>query len=190
MIKKVSSFQLVVGIAIIVGGALIPVVDVYLDCRLDMSANTSMIIRSCYFQLHHISQINKFLPRKTRERVVNVLITSRLDYCNSLLFGTMDYSVVRVPKYASVTPVLRDLHWQPPYECMLISRSWHWSTERSTTVGPMYLCNIVSLHKSTRSIRSAEKHLLVRPRTRCKVGDASFVVAAPDLCNDLPVSLL
>ena len=49
---------------------------VYLDSSLDMSTNTSMIIRSCHVHLHHISRINKFLPRKTNEKVVNALITS------------------------------------------------------------------------------------------------------------------
>ena len=53
----------------------------------------------------------------------------------------------------------------------------------------MYLCDLVSLHKPTRSLRSAENHILVTPRTRCKVGDASYVAAAPDLRNDLTVSL-
>ena len=51
--------------------------------------------------------------------------------------------------------------------------------------GPMYLCDLVSLHKPTRFLRSAEKHLLARHRTRCKVGDMRFVAPTPDL----PVSL-
>ena len=64
-IIPVLAKKLVDGLAVTVGGALIQVVDlakdlgVYLDSRLDMSANTSLIIRSCYFHLHHISQINK-----------------------------------------------------------------------------------------------------------------------------------
>ena len=55
-----------------------------------------LIIRSCFFHLHHINQINKFMPRKIRERVVNSLVTPILHYCNSLLRGTMDKNFIRL----------------------------------------------------------------------------------------------
>ena len=161
-IVPASAKKLVDGFAITVGGALIPVVDkvkrlsVYLDSRLDMSASKSLIIRSCYFHLHHISQIRKFLPRKTRERVVNALIMSRPDYCTSLLYSTMDNNsvglqciqnvaarfIVRVPKSASFTLVLRDLHWLP------VDEGAHFKVlvlvHRAVNFGPMYLCDHVS----------------------------------------------
>ena len=127
---------------------------------------------------------------------------TRLDYCNSLMYGTMDTNfvrlqriqkaaarlIVRVPKYASVTPVLRDLHWLSLRERahFKVLELFHRAVNNC---GPMYLCDLVSLHKPARFLRSAEKHLLVRPRTRCKVRDTSFVTAAPDPWNDLPVSL-
>ena len=64
-IVPASAKKLVDGLAITVGGALIPVVDQVKDhgVYMDMSANTSMINKSYYFHLHHISQIKKFLPR-------------------------------------------------------------------------------------------------------------------------------
>ena len=49
------------GLAITVGGAFIPEVDqvedlgAYLDSRKNRSATTSIVIRYCYFHLHHIS---------------------------------------------------------------------------------------------------------------------------------------
>ena len=60
----------------------------YLDCHLDMSHNVVILLKSCYFHMYHIGQIRNFLPRKTIERVVNAMITSRIDYCNALLYGT------------------------------------------------------------------------------------------------------
>ena len=106
-IVPVSAKKLINELRISVGGALIPAVDkvknlgVYLDNHMNMSANTSETVRCWYFHIHHIGQINKFLPRQTRERVVNALVTSRLDYCNSLLYGTVDktlpdYSVFKI----------------------------------------------------------------------------------------------
>ena len=99
----------------------------YPDCHLDMSHNVAILLKSCYFHMYHIGQIRKFLPRKTIERVVNAMITSCIDYCNSLLYGTPDKNLVKLQrlqnvaakiivggsKYEQVTPILRDLHWLP-----------------------------------------------------------------------------
>ena len=90
---------------------------------MNMSANTSEIVRCCYFHIHHIGQINKFLPRQTREGV-NTIVTSRFDYCNYLLYGTVDKNfarlqrlqntaarlIKRVAKYSNITSVLKGLN--------------------------------------------------------------------------------
>ncbi|KAI0220994.1 Heparanase [Lamellibrachia satsuma] len=61
-----SAKELVDGIAITVGGALIPAVDTvkdlgaYLDNRMDMSAHKPMLIRFCYI-------LNKFLLKKDQK---------------------------------------------------------------------------------------------------------------------------
>ena len=107
LIMPVSAKKLINELSISVGGTLIQAVDkvkslgVYLDNHMNMSANTSKIVRCCYFHIHHIGQINKFLPRQTRERVVNALVTSRLDYCNSLLYGTVDKNFARLQNTAA-----------------------------------------------------------------------------------------
>ena len=137
MIRKLSSFRLCLylpkklinKLSVSVGGTLIQDVDqvkndgVYLDNHMNMSANTSEIVRCCHFHIHHIGQINKFLPRQTRERV-NTLVTSRLDYCNSLLYGTVDKNFARlqrlqntaarlikcVAKYSNIMSVVKGLN--------------------------------------------------------------------------------
>ena len=130
-----------------------------------MSHNTSEIVRCCYFHIHHIGQINKLLPRQTRERVVNALVTSRLDYCNSLLYGTIDKNFVKlqriqntaarlithVPKY-DITPVLKELHWLPVRErvCFKIMLLVHRAVNFR---GPVYLRDLI--YMLTSSLRSA-----------------------------------
>lgn len=207
-IVPTSAKHLVEGLTINVGGITVSAVNsvrnlgVHLDKHMDMTTNCSMIIRACYYHLHHVSQINKFLPRKTRERVINALVTSRLDYCNSLLYGTIDKNFARlqrvqnaaariimgVPKRDSITPVLKDLHWLPVCDrarfklLVLVHRAVN-------NCGPTYLQELVSIHVPARALRSAGSGLLARQRTRCKFGDASFVVAAAELWNNLPSSL-
>ena len=136
-IVPVSTKKLVNKLSISVGDTLIKAVDkvkknlgVYLDNHMNMSANTLEIIRCCYFHTHHIGQINRFLPRQTRGRVVNALVTSRLDCCNSLLYATVDKNfarlqrlrntaarlIMRVPNYSNITPMLKELHWLPVWQ--------------------------------------------------------------------------
>ena len=57
----------------------------YSTCSLrDHVAN---VCRSINFNLYSIGKIRKYLDRPTVEKLVNATITSRLDYCNSLMFG-------------------------------------------------------------------------------------------------------
>ena len=133
---------------------------------MNMSANTPEIVRCCYFHIHHIGQINKFLPRQTRERVVNALVTPRFDYCNSPLYGTVDKNfvrlqrlhntaarmIMRVPKY-DITTVLKKFHWLPVRErvyykiMLLVYRVVNFR-------GPVYLRDRIWVYTPTRSLRS------------------------------------
>ena len=49
--------------------------------------HVSNVCRSSNFNLFSIGKIRKYLDRPTVEKLVNGIITSRLDYCNSLMFG-------------------------------------------------------------------------------------------------------
>ena len=74
-----------------------------------------------------INHISRYLPTTTKERVINALITSRIDYCNSLLNNTSANNISRLqrmhnaaarlilcrPRTDRATPLLRKLHWLP-----------------------------------------------------------------------------
>ena len=59
-----------------------------LDCHLTMNAHVSNIARACYFELRRLASILRFLTSTTTATLVSAFVLSRIDYCNSLLFGS------------------------------------------------------------------------------------------------------
>ena len=63
---------------------------------LDMSHNVVILLKSCYFH-------RKVLPRNFFERVVNAMITSCIDYCNALLYGTSGKNHMKLQRLQNVS---------------------------------------------------------------------------------------
>ena len=98
-----------------------------LDCHLTMNAHVSNIARTCYFELHRLAYICRFLTSTATATLVSAFVLSRFDYCNSLLFGSthdvtyhlqriQNYAarvILRLPMSSSITIHLKSLHWLP-----------------------------------------------------------------------------
>lgn len=52
-----------------------------------MSAHINKLCAAAFYHLHNISRIRRFLSFDSTKALVHALITSRVDYCNSLLYG-------------------------------------------------------------------------------------------------------
>ena len=59
-----------------------------LDCHLTMIAHISIIARTCYFELRRLSSIRRFMTSTAIATLVSAVDLSRIDLCNSLLFGS------------------------------------------------------------------------------------------------------
>ena len=62
----------------------------WLDSKMNMEKNVNSVCRSCYGQLRQIGHIRQYLSIDATKSVVNSLVTSRIDNCNSLLNGWLD----------------------------------------------------------------------------------------------------
>ena len=86
---------------------------------------SNRIFKAGYFCLHNISRIYKYLCRETTECLVHAFISSRLDYCNSLLYELPDCLIAKLqrvqnsaarlvymePRFSHITPLLIKLLW-------------------------------------------------------------------------------
>ena len=98
-----------------------------LDCHLTMNAHVSNIARTCYYELHCLASIRRFLTSTATATLVSAFVLSRIDYCNSLLFGStrdvtshlqriQNYAagvILCLPRSSSITTHLKSLHWLP-----------------------------------------------------------------------------
>ena len=159
--------------------------------------------RASYIALSNISKIRKYLNQNQAEKLVHAFVTSRIDHCNSLLYGIAQYDIdklqrvlnaaariVKRPKPdESTQDVLRSLHWLPVtnriiYKILLITFKCR------NGLAPNYLSSLLSEYSTGRHLRSSNKGLLSVPRTHHKTyGDRAFAVAAPKLWNTLPIHI-
>ena len=96
--------------------------------------------------------------------------------------------VLKQKKYCHITPHLVHLHWLPvkfriQYKILvMVFKCLHGE-------GPSYLASLLERHNPTRSLRSSDKNMLVKPRTKRRWGDRAFSAAGPSLWNVLPDKL-
>ena len=64
-----------------------------------MNAHVSNIARTCYFELRRLASIRRFL---TSTATVSAFVLSRIDYCNSLLFGSTHDVTSHLQRYITM----------------------------------------------------------------------------------------
>ena len=174
-----------------------------LDCHLTMNAHVPNIARTCYYELRRLASIRRFLTSTATATLVSAFVLSRIDYCNSLLFGStndvtshlqriQNYAarvIFRLPMSSSITIHLKSLHWLPvkvrsTYKIACLCYHCQSST------APSYVTDM--LHKKplhTRNTRSSSytMPLLNRPaHSKATLGDRSFSFASSSVWNSIP----
>ena len=202
-LQKVNLNDITVGDTVVEAKSVARNLGSWFDRNLDMSSHISKQCASAFYHLHNISRIRRFLSTDTTKALVHALVTSRLDYCNSLLYGlpashlnkvqrvlnAAARLVCRAPRYCRKTPLLYELHWLPVRQrisfkiLLFVFKAIH-------GFAPTYLRELVSIKISGNyNLRSSSDGLLLATptyRRRVTLGDRSFQVAARALWNVLP----
>lgn len=174
---------------------------VIFDSKLSMSQHVSNVCKTAFYHLRTISRIRKYLSNEDCEKLVHAFISSRLDSCNSLLYGlpkkllsklqriqnTAARIITRKRKFDHITPVLIHLHWLPveqrvTFKLLCIFHKCH------TGNAPTYLSSLVKQEEIVRVLRSNDD-ILYEDKRSGGFGDRAFQYAAPRLWNVLPIDI-
>ncbi|KAF7243474.1 Far upstream element-binding protein 1 [Varanus komodoensis] len=149
---------------------------VLLDPELSLEAQVTEVARSAFFQLRLIHQLRPYLEYDCLVAVTHALVTSRLDFCNTLYVG-LPLKTVRILQlvqnraarlltgtghYVHMTPVLHQLHWLP-IEVRAQFKVLVTTYKALNSLGPGYLKEHLRPYMPTYPLRSAGEALLREP---------------------------
>ena len=173
---------------------------VVLDSHLHLDTHVNNVCKAASFGIRNIGKIRKYIGKPEAERLIHAFVSSKLDYCNSILYGLHDYQLKKLQRIQNtaarvvtkskikdhIRPVLKDLHWLPVKE-RITYKILLTVFKALNGLAPIYISDLLNEYKPARSLRSSSRKLLSVPRTKTTTyGDPSFSVAGPTLWNSLP----
>ncbi|XP_054865229.1 uncharacterized protein LOC129348587 [Amphiprion ocellaris] len=166
----------------------------------DMSFNSHIkqICRTSFFHLRNIVKIRNILSQSDAEKLVHAFVTSRLDYCNSLLSGCPNSSLKHlqliqnaaarvltiVSKRDHISPILVSLHWLP-VKCRIEFKILLLTYKALNNQSPSYLKDLIVPYYPSRTLRSQTAGLL--GEVTCNFSLKVECEAEPSVISSSPV---
>ena len=180
---------------------------VIFDSDLKFSKHVSSICSSCFYHIRDFSRVRRHLDTSAAIILVNALVSSRLDYCNSLFYSlrqcdkkrlqhvqnTLCRIVSRKSRFTSITPERKKLHWLPiEYRIQFKINLLTFKTLNSSS--PPYLKVCLNPYSSNYNTRRSNPNQLIlqtinynkKIHSSFKHLQHSYTYSAPRLWNNLP----
>ncbi|HBK70179.1 MAG TPA: hypothetical protein DDZ39_00730 [Flavobacteriaceae bacterium] len=179
-------------------------VGFYIDDVLNFNQQIQSIVKCCNFHLTKIKKIRNYLSKEVTETLIHAVVTSRVDFQNSLLMNVPMIKlyplqmvlnkaarlVFRLKRRDHISRYLKKLHWLPIkariefkiilliQKCLLKNR-------------PKYLHNLMKV--DNRNYMKLRKYktlfYLKRNNVRNNIEDRAFGTYSSKLYNSLPISV-
>ena len=172
---------------------------VLFDSSLNFRKHISQTCRACFYHIRDLRRIRKNLPLDFAQQIAVALVSSKLDYCNSLFHNMPEKNIARfkrvqncfarvAPRFSRSVQILKRLHWLP------ITFRIHFKicaiTFRALKENqPAYLADLLVRPKCSKYLRSTNSNRFVVPRIKTKTGSRAFSISGPALWNALPVPI-
>ena len=173
---------------------------VIFDKNFTFRSHISAVCSSCFYHMRDLRCIHCHLDLDNAKLLATALVSSRLDYCNSLLYGIADIDLTRfqhvqnqlvrlVTKSSPCTcslPLFRSLHWLPGrFRILFKINLLTCKTLRGKQ--PVYLHSMLAASIPSCSLRSNNDNSLSVPRVKTNTDVTAFQSCAPSLWNNLPL---
>jgi hypothetical protein len=131
-----------------------------------MEQHAKAVSRSCFIEIRQIGKIRKYLTIDSTRTLINSLVTSTLDYCNSSLCWSPKYVlnklqnfqntaarvITRTPRNCHIKQVLNRLLWpsvhiRVEYKLLIMFKALHGQA-------PTYIRNMLDIYIQSRQLRS------------------------------------
>ena len=172
--------------------------SVTLDSSLSFDRHITEVCRSCHFHIRALRHIRPLLTHDAAISVANSIVSSRLDYCNSLLYNTSERNLNKLqriqntlarvtcqsPRSSSASSLRKSLHWLPVRQRIIYKTSL--ITYKTLKTGqPAYLRDLLHHYLPTRTLRSSSQLLLHQPATKTNFQSKAFSIITPALWNSM-----
>ena len=159
-------------------------VGVVFDSDFNFRQHKKNVCKSCFYHIRDLRRIHRHIPISTAKTISTALISSRLDYCNSLLNNIakrdlaklqqvqncLAHVVLRVPWFSP--SLLKQLHWLPVTYQINFKLSTLTYCALSTQQPPYFAC-LMQLSNIPRQLRSSISQLIV-PKTKLNSSKHAF----------------
>ena len=160
--QDLSSLSVYVGDSIIQQSSKVRDLGVIFDQFLSFDDYISSVCRSTHFHLRNIGRIRHLLSHHATAQLIHALISTPLDYCNSVLYNLPKSSILRLqriqnqaaciltrtPRRDHITEVLIDLHWLRIEERIVYKILIFTFKAFIDRTAPLYLCELIEQQKS------------------------------------------
>ena len=151
---------------------------VILDTHLSLNDHIATVCKASHFHHRNISNFRKFLTKGSTQILTHTFVSSKLDYCNSLLYGLPAHQLNKLQliqnaavhiisfarKYDHITPVLGSLH-RLLVQSRIILKILLLVYKALNGMPPSYPSNMLRHRMSTRTLRSTSQNFLAVSRT-------------------------
>ena len=185
-----------------VAGSTIPfsnqikLLGVTLDSNLKFDQHITALSKSCFFHIRALRHIRSVLTDDTARTIAASLVGSRLDYANSILYGSSKHNIARVQRIQNALAKVfigscttghsnsrLQAAYRIQYKLAVLTFNAH------TSASPYYLSSLIINYHPSRSLRSSNRHLLDVPRSKSVFSSRGFRTAGPQIWNNLPDSV-
>ena len=141
------------------------ILGVHLDPTLSMDNQVKASIKACNYHIRALRHVLRGLTLESAKLIALGLVTSRLDYCNSLLYGTSKSNLNKLQRVqsdlarvvlqaawnSSSEPLLKQLHWLSVQQRIIFKMALITFNVRSSEQ-PSYLHSLLDNYTPSRNV--------------------------------------